>query len=54
MYLISNRDLQVIINAIDVMEYTPGESIKVHNTKRLAKVLLRKLRSKEQIEIKQK
>lgn len=54
MYLISNRDLEVLINAVDVMEYRKEESTRVHNTKRLAKIAARKLRNRMQKENKQR
>lgn len=46
MYLISDRDLETILHAIEVMEYVSGESNRVHNSKMVAKVTARKLRKR--------
>lgn len=50
MYLISNRDLEVIINAFEVMDYSPKDGTVIYNKKRMAKILVRKLKSKKPVE----
>ncbi len=50
---ISNRDFEVIASVIDGLEYTSSESRLSFNRKRMAKLAVRRLRSKE-VKVKQK
>lgn len=50
MYLISNRDLEVIIGALEVIDYDGRKSTAVYNKKRMAKLLIAKLKSKKPVE----
>lgn len=50
MYLISNRDLELVIRALEVLEFRNGEPWRIRETKRMAKLLVRKFRAKKPVE----
>ena len=50
---VSNRDFEVMASVIDGVEYIKGESNIQYNRKLLAKLAVRKLRTKE-VKVKQK
>ena len=55
MIIISDRDLEVIANVIDGLEYCAKDSNLGNNQKRMAKLAVRRLRRKmERLKVKQK